>query len=95
LEWLLVRRYALLASLAGGLLGVLLALMSLQGMLDFIGPVERGLLGLAASAAAGVLVAPAGFTGGQAPSRGKLVEAALASALSAVVTWPVVYSMFS
>jgi len=94
-EWLLVRRYALLASLAGGLMGVLLAVLSLQGLLDFLGPVARGLLGLAASAAAGVLVAPAGFTGGGAPSKGKLVEAALASVLSAFVAWPVVYDMFS
>lgn len=95
MQGLVARRYTLLPALAGGLLGVLLAIMSYYGLLDFAGPLARGLLGVLVSALVGVLVAPAGMVGGPPPTRGRLLEAALASVLATLSVWPTVYTALS
>ncbi len=92
-DWLMARPYALYAAVAGALYGVLLGVMSAAGLLDFLDPVARGLAGIASAAVVGVLVAPWGSArSGEPLTRGRMMEAAIASALSCLVVWPVTYS---
>ena len=94
LPGVMVRRYLLLPAISGTLLGLLLAILSLSGLMDWATPLARGLIGAGASAALGVLVAPAGARG-EGLSKTMMVEAALVSMLSALVVWPVVYASLS
>ncbi len=91
LPGIMVRRYLVLPTLAGSLLGILLALMSLWGLMDWASPLDRGIIGAASSAILGVLVAPAGAKG-EGLTKTMIAEAALVSMLSTLVVWPVAYS---
>lgn len=91
LPGVMVRRYLVLPALAGTLLGLLLALMSLWGLMDWASPLARGIVGAVSAALLGVLVAPAGAKG-VGLTKTMMVEAALVSMLSALVAWPVAYS---
>ncbi len=95
LEWLRIKRHALISSLGGGLTGALFGIMSYEGLLDFLHPVARGLLGLAVFTVIGLLLAPVGFARGEPPSRSGFAESAIASAISGIVSWPVVYTMLA
>lgn len=90
-----VRRYSAVASIAGGAYGVVLGLLSACGAISQIDPLVRGLTGVLSAALIGVLVSPLGVGLKSPLSKGVMVESALASALSTMVTWPVVYAMLS
>ncbi|MCE4601366.1 MAG: hypothetical protein F7C38_07405 [Desulfurococcales archaeon] len=90
---IVTRTYNAIAALAGGILGVLLGVLSYIGVLNGIDPFVQGLVGLVSSALIGGLsVRLTGLARGEA-GRGVVVEAAIASSLATIVVWPIVYSM--
>lgn len=92
---IIARRYAVIAALAGSLLGVILGVLSAVGALDSISPLARGAIGVVAGALLGVLVAPVGAGFKYRLGTSLIVEAALTSALSTIVVWPVVYAVLA
>ncbi|MCE4622757.1 MAG: hypothetical protein F7B19_05530 [Desulfurococcales archaeon] len=89
----IVRRYAAVASIAGGLFGVVLGVLSATGVMQAIDPLLRGVIGVIASAIIGVLVTPLGVGFKYKLSKSVFIESALASVISTLIVWPVVYSM--
>lgn len=91
----IARRYAVFASIVGGVFGVVLGVLSASGFMEGIDPLGRGLLGVIAAGAIGILVAPMGAGFKHKLSKSVFLESAVASILSTLVMWPVVYALLS
>ena len=86
------RRYSLIASIAGGIYGIVLGLLSYAGLMSGLSPVSRGVAGIITSAILGIIVTPIGVGFQYRMTKTIFIENAVVSMLSTMILWSIVYA---